>query len=211
MTPQRPNIKTGTRDVARLKRAEVANLRRGRTDSILRKLEGGDRRSIGRSNEVVADVLADPALLREVFSGLVSEDVVVRIRAADAVEKITAIHPEYLDSVRALLIGPVARLDQKEVRWHAAQMLPRVEWTDAERQQVLEILFEYLNDPSSIVKTFAMQALADLARQTRALRPKVLNHLRELTTIGTSAMKARGRKLLSEFGEPISLPTKRIR
>lgn len=193
-----------------MKHPEVANLRGGRMDSILRKLEGGDGRSIGRSNEVVAEVLGDPALFREVFSGLLSEDEVVRMRSADAVEKITARHPEYLDSVKALLIGPVAHLDQKEVRWHAAQMLSRVKWTDAERQQVLEILLEYLNDPSSIVKTFAMQALADMAQQIPSLRPSVLGHLRELTAIGTPAMKARGRKLLAEFGEPTSLPTKRI-
>ena len=180
-------------------------------DSILRKLEGGDRRSIGRSNEVVADVLADPALFREVFSGLLSEDAVVRMRSADAVEKITTRHPEYLESVRALLIGPVAHLDQKEVRWHAAQMLSRIKWTDAERQEVLEILFEYLNDPSSIVKTFSMQALADLARQSPALRPNVLDHLRRLTATGTPAMKACGRKLLAELGVLIRGPAKRAR
>ncbi len=36
---------------------------------LLQKLDGGDRRSIGRSEEVVADVLADPALFDVVFQG----------------------------------------------------------------------------------------------------------------------------------------------
>ena len=61
---------------------------------ILRKLEQGDRRSIGRSNEVVLDVLAEPRLFRAVFSGLYADDPLVRMRSADAAEKITARRPE---------------------------------------------------------------------------------------------------------------------
>jgi hypothetical protein len=166
---------------------------------ILRKLEGGDRRSIGRSNEVVADVIADPTLFHVLFSGLLSGNALVRMRSADAVEKITARHPEYLRPYRTKLIGEVARLDQKEVRWHVAQMFSRVKWSRTERQQVMSILVEYLNDRSSIVKTFAMQALADLAQEAPELRPTVLLNLQELTAIGTPAMKARGRKLLAQF------------
>lgn len=166
---------------------------------VLRKLEGGDRRSIGRSNEVVGDVIADPKLFEAVFSGLRSGDAVLRARAADAIEKVTAQHPEYLQPYRKELIGSIADCDQKEVRWHVAQMLPRIRWNTLERKRVLGILMGYLNDGSSIVKTFAMQALVDLARQTPELMPVVRVHLRELTAIGTPAMKARGRRLLREL------------
>ena len=64
--------------------------------SILEKLQGSDRRSIGRSNEVVAEVLAQPSLFDELFGGLLDADPIVRMRAADAVEKITAKHPDWL-------------------------------------------------------------------------------------------------------------------
>jgi hypothetical protein len=37
---------------------------------ILKKLAGGDRRSTGRANEVVSDVLNDPALFQVVFCAL---------------------------------------------------------------------------------------------------------------------------------------------
>ena len=174
---------------------------------LLNKLDGGDRRSIGRSNEVVADVLNDPGLFETVFSGLFADSPLLRMRSADAIEKITARHPEYLLPYKARLIKHIARIDQKEVRWHVAQMFSRVKWNRAERRQVLGILMEYLNDHSSIVRTFAMQALADLARQAPGLRPMVLLHLRELTATGTPAMKARGRRLLAEM----SGPTKRRR
>ena len=61
---------------------------------ILQKLKKGDRRSIGRSNEVVADVLANPRLFRIVFSGLFVDDPGVRMRSADVSEKVTTRRPE---------------------------------------------------------------------------------------------------------------------
>ncbi|MBL8412946.1 MAG: hypothetical protein JNM42_00730 [Propionivibrio sp.] len=173
---------------------------------ILSKLDGGDRRSIGRSNEVVAEVLADPGLFDAVFSGLLSASPIIRMRSADAIEKISARRPEHLLPYKNLLVERISRSDQKEVRWHVAQMLPRIEWTRDERQQVLGVLLDYLNDTSSIVKTFAMQALADLARQAPEMRPAARVHLRDLTVRGTPAMKSRGRKLLDEMESPSEVP-----
>jgi|CXWL01.1.fsa_nt_gi HEAT repeat protein len=169
------------------------------TPSILRKLKGGDRRSIGRSSEVVADVLADPRLFGALFAGLSVDDPVVRARAADAIEKISTVHPEYLRPYRAALLGELSRCDQKEVRWHVAQLLPRLRWNVRDRQKVCDILTDYLRDSSSIVKTFAMQALANLTAQAPELRPAVLRQLQKLTVSGTPAMRSRGRKLLKEL------------
>jgi HEAT repeat protein len=168
---------------------------------ILNKLEGGDRRSIGRSNEVVLEVLADPKLFKFVFSGMLANNPLLRMRAADAVEKITALHPEYLRRYKTKLLAQASRIDQKEVRWHVAQMLSRAEWNHREWKRVLDIILDYLNDSSSIVRTFAMQALADLSRQAPEIRPIALAHLQELTAIGSPAMKARGRKLLAGMQE----------
>ncbi len=176
--------------------------------SILRKLEGGDRRSIGRSNEVVAEVLAERKLFSDLFAGLSFDDPVVRARAADAVEKISAIHPECLRPYRATLAGELARCEQKEVRWHVAQMLSRLQWSTRERQEVYAILTDYLRDSSSIVKTFAMQALVDLSTQAPEFRPAVLRQLQKLTVRGTPAMRARGRKLVAELSGSIRRPAR---
>jgi hypothetical protein len=54
---------------------------------LLKKLAGGGLRSIGRSNEVVAQVIESPALISELFEGLFHEDARVRARASDALEK----------------------------------------------------------------------------------------------------------------------------
>ncbi len=163
---------------------------------LLERLTGGDRRSIGRSNEVVAAVLHDPSLFGVVFSGLWSTDALVRMRTADALEKITAKHPEWLQPYKEQLVRQVAQSRVQEVRWHVAQMLPRVQSNQEERAAMVAILLDYLGDKSKIVKTFAMQALAALAEQDSALRQHAIRVLEEQTRTGSPAMQSRGRKLL---------------
>jgi HEAT repeat protein len=166
---------------------------------ILKKLAGGDRRSIGRSDEVAAEVLADPALFGELFEGMLDDSPLIRMRAADAVEKITIEHPEYLRPYKKKLLKQVAKIDQQEVRWHAAQLFSRLELSKAERRLVVSILSDYLKDESKIVKTFAMQALADIAEQDAELRAPIIKKLETLTRTGSPAMKSRGRKLLAKL------------
>jgi hypothetical protein len=168
-------------------------------DDVLQKLTGGDRRSIGRVSEVVADVFNDPALFEVVFHAMLSDDPIIRMRSADAVEKITARHPEHLQPYKTKLIQQVAKIEQQEVRWHVAQMIPRLELSQEERAVVVGILLDYLNDESKIVKTFSMQALADLAERDASLRSQVIPLLEELTRTGSPAMRSRGRKLLEKL------------
>ena len=79
--------------------------------NILDKLAGGDRRSIGRVSEVVEEVLAEPALFDQLFAGMFSPDPVIRMRAADAIEKITTRHPEYLQPYKQPLLEQVAGIE----------------------------------------------------------------------------------------------------
>jgi len=165
-------------------------------DRILDKLTGGDRRSIGRSAEVVADLERDPTLLGAVVAGIMHADPLVRMRAADAVEKFTAARPELLQPFKRQLLGPIAAVDQQEVRWHVAQMLPRLRCTPRELGVALAILHGYLADQSAIVRTMSMHALADFAARDPALCAEIMPLLEGLTRTGTPAMRRRGRKLL---------------
>lgn len=166
---------------------------------ILEKLTGGDRRSIGRVDEVVAEVLNDPELFDPLFGAMLSHDPRIRMRAADAVEKITIRHPEYLQPYKSQLIRQVAKINQQEIRWHMAQMLPRLQVTPAEQALIIDLLRSYLKDKSKIVNSSAMQALADFAARDSNLRPEVIVTLEELTATGSPAMKSRGRKLLARL------------
>jgi hypothetical protein len=161
-------------------------------------LEGSDRRSIGRSNEVARLVLKEPRRFRELIRCLWDENPIVRMRAADA-EKVSAQKPRLLDRYKAELLGLLAEAEQIELRWHLAIMVPRLRLTARERQRAAFALQRYLQDRTSIVKTFALQGLSDLARDNSVLRGKVRLLLEQAVQSGTPAMKARARKLLKRY------------
>ena len=162
-------------------------------------LRGKDKRSIGRSNEVATLVLREPRRFPDLIECLWSDDPIVRMRAADAAEKVSAAKPELLVPFRAELLGMLAEAEQIELRWHLALMVPRLSLTVPERQRAFTALHHYLDDRSSIVRTFALQGLTELARKEPNLRSHVTGILEESLRSGTAAMKARARKLLKEM------------
>jgi len=170
-----------------------------RRQAIAAMLKGGDRRSVGRSGEVKKLVLRRPARFAELLECFWDEDPVIRMRAADAAEKITVARPELLKSHKPELLGLLDEAEQIELRWHLALMVPRLSLSRPERARAAAALQRYLEDRSSIVKTFALQGLADLARHDARLREPARRTLEENLRTGTAAMKARARKLLKEL------------
>jgi hypothetical protein len=133
------------------------------------------------------------------------------MRAADALEKLTRRRSSQPDPVRdallvllqrswkAPLIGLLSESTENKLRWCLAPVLPRLTLTISECRRVAAILRTCLEDKSSIVKTCAMQGLAELTRQDASLLPEVLDLLRILARSGTPAMRARGRILLRKL------------
>ena len=164
-------------------------------------LKGGARRSIGRADAVARTVVRQPKLLAVLIDGMADADPLVRMRAADAAEKATRQHPEWLVPFKGRLLGNIATSHQAELRWHVAQMLPRLALGRREERKAIQILMHYLRDDSRIVKVSSMQALADLAQHNPMLKPCVVPLLKKLTRTGSAAMRSRGRRLLSTFEE----------
>jgi hypothetical protein len=162
-------------------------------------LEGGDRRSICRADEVARLALKAPRRFRELIQCLWDENPVVRMRAADAAEKVSARKPRLLDIHKPELLGLLAEAEQIELRWHLAAMIPRLRLTPPDRLLAAAALQRYLDDRSSIVKTFALQGLADLAQNDAHLCTNVKHLLEEAVQSGTPAMRARARRLLKNF------------
>jgi hypothetical protein len=153
-------------------------------------LKGADRRSIGRANDVVALVLREKQRFPGLIGLLWSEDPVLRMRAADAAEKISLQEPGLLQPFKSELLGLPVEAEQKEL------MIPRLLLTRKERQRAAEALRRYLGDASSIVKTFALAGLAELAQSDPRLRSATGGILEAAARAGTPAMRARARKLL---------------
>lgn len=148
---------------------------------------------------MAAEVAAHPELFDELMGGLLAEDPVVRMRAADAAEKVTREHPEWLVRYKRMLLDLASRETEKEVRWHLAQMLPRLPLTAGERREVADVMRGYLEDRSSILRTLALHALTDLTKADGEGREEVRALLEQAVRSGTPAMRARAKRLLRQI------------
>jgi hypothetical protein len=172
---------------------------------------GRHRISSGRTAEVVSLVRAYPKKLTQLLECLWDEDPCVAMRAADALEKLTRRRSPVADAIqrsllktlqgtwKAPLIGLLAETNENKLRWCLAPVIPRLALTVPECKRVAETLQSYLDDQSSIVKTMALQGLADLTRQDTSLLPMVIDLLSIHSRSGTPAMRARGRMLLKQL------------
>jgi len=172
---------------------------------------GRYRISSGRTSEVVSLVRAYPKKAAQLFECLWDEDPCVAMRAADALEKLTRRRSPVPDDIqkallktlqgswKAPLLGLLAEATVNKLRWCLAPVVPRLKLTVPECRRVAEILQSYLEDRSSIVRTCALQGLADLTRQDASLLPEVVDLLRIHSRSGTPAMRARGRMLLKQL------------
>lgn len=165
-------------------------------DKIEKLLSIGDLRTAGKSEEVIKLVLANPKLFDNVVNSILSDNPGTRMRAIDAVEKISIDHPEWLKPYKNLFLTKIVEIDQKEVKWHVAQILPRFTLTQIERENVFNLMLRYLDDKSQIVITFAMQALADIAMQDTSYIDNVRRIVQNLMENGAPSQKSRGKILL---------------
>ncbi|MGB2628038.1 MAG: hypothetical protein WAK20_14725 [Candidatus Acidiferrum sp.] len=88
--------------------------------NVLALLEGGDRRSVGRADDVAAFVAHRPEVFPKLIAGLWSPDPLVRMRAADAIEKVTRKNPALLTAYKKELLDLISGTRQQELRWHLA-------------------------------------------------------------------------------------------
>ncbi len=168
---------------------------------ILKKLRGGDRRSIGQADQVVEEVLANTTLFEPVFQGMTHEDPVVRMRASDVIEKVTRVRPELLAGFCSRVIDLLKTGQQQEVCWHLAQIAPRLACQPQERSRLLDLLKGLLSHKSKIVQVSAMEALTALAEETPALTGEVIRLVEAQMASGAPSVTARGRKLLQRLRE----------
>jgi len=162
-------------------------------------LSGGDRRSIGRSDEAAALAIADLATRLELVRLLDSTDPLVRMRAADALEKVSREAPELLRVFRALFLRMAGPERQPEVRWHLAQIIPRLSLNADERARAVEALRHYLEeDGSAIVQTWALNAIVEIAREDERFGTLAESLLQEGLESRHASVRSRSRALLLE-------------
>ena len=165
-------------------------------DSVFAMLGGGDRRSIGRAREAAALAQGNADVFGFLIEGLAHEDPIVRMRCADAAEKASASAAAFLQSHAETILATAAGARDKEIRWHIAQMLPRLKLTKTQRGRALAILQDYFEDRSRIVAANALQALVALSASDPALAARIRQLVERCAVDGPPSLRARAQKLL---------------
>jgi hypothetical protein len=153
---------------------------------------------------LISEWIADrPRNLPRLVALLWDEDQGVANRAADVLERVTRTPTKALKAsvarYKVELIGLLSDATFPKVRWNLALTLPRLELTIPECRRIAAALKTWLDDSSSIIKTAALHALAELTRQDSDSLPEVIDLLRLKGRSGTPAMRARSRILLNKL------------
>jgi hypothetical protein len=106
---------------------------------------GGKTNSLGRADEVLNSVLEDKAKLEELYACLFHSDAWVRMRAADCLEKICRVHPEWIEPYIDKIFTDLAGSTQPSIQWHLAQIFAEVSLTAKQTKQVILWLKERLS------------------------------------------------------------------
>jgi hypothetical protein len=168
------------------------------------KLKGGDLRSIGSSTAIISEI-TNQNKFDKLFQGLFDTDRLVVMRAADAIEKITKIHPEYLDSHKKELLELFQTANHIELKWHLAQLIPRLiirlKLDEKEMGMAWDKLTLWALDRSGsrIVRINSMQALFDIQKQCPELKKDFTDTISKMERENIPSIVARIKKLRKEM------------
>lgn len=159
-------------------------------------LSGGDLRSVGNSNKVVAQV-SDQHSFDKLFGCLFHTDRTVVMRAADAIEKITAIEGSYLHPHKRELIALLHNAQHIELKWHLAQLVSRLQLSPTELSKVWRLLTNWAQNQheSKIVRVNSLQSLRDLCQRWPTRTQSLKELISKLKKENVPSLTARINKL----------------
>lgn len=160
-------------------------------------LTGGNPRSLGRTEEVVRSVLRNRSRLDDLFACLFAHDEVVRMRAADALEKVCRERPDWLEPFTDRLLTEVSQINQPSVQWHLAQMLGELPLTEGQKAKAIEVLKRNLETATDwIVLNYSLEVFAEFTKEEVALRQYFIRQLKKHQSSRHKSVAKRATKLL---------------
>ena len=166
-----------------------------RINRFTKELLGNDLRSAG--NTKVVDSVTDQESFDELFELVFHHERPLVMKAVDAVEKITLKNAHYLKPHRAQLLGILASADHKELKWHIAQLITRIQLDKKELIKVWHVLkYWALNrNESKIVRVNSLHGLYELSREHHQLRSDYQKIVATMRHEKVPSIQARIRKL----------------
>lgn len=163
-------------------------------------LSGGDLRSIGKSNSVVS-LIVNQQDFDELFKLIFLDDQLLVMRAIDAIEKITLKHPNYLIKHKHEILNLSTVAHDKELKWHLAQIIPRLSLTPHELTKAWKLLTIWALDKnnSRIVRVHSIQGLFEMLKENNELTQDFALTLTELEKEDIPSINARIRSIKNKI------------
>ena len=158
-------------------------------------LSGGDLRSIGQTNLVVG-LTENQNQFDNLFQLLFNPERIIAMRAADAIEKITAVKNDYLKSHKAEILDLLYKAEDKELKWHVALIVARLKLSNQELGKVWQLLTKWSTNKkeSKIVRVNSLQALFNLLGQKKELQQDFSLTISQVQTENIPSINARIKK-----------------
>lgn len=159
---------------------------------------GGKKNSLGLTEEVVQEVLRDKNWLAELYECLFDEDAWIRMRAADGLEKVCRVRPEWLESYLEKLFTDMGKSTQASLLWHFAQIIGEVSLTTAQSNAALQWLKDILRSPNAdwIVAANAMTTLTQFAQKGLISKAEAADLVATQLQHASQSVRRRAQKLL---------------
>ena len=166
-------------------------------------LTGGHPNSLGRTEEVVAIVLADPTRFTDLLDCYRSDDDVVRLRVSSALKRIEPTRRDLILDHLDRYVTLAAALDQPSADWTLAQLFGRMadDLTPAWKDKAQALLKRNLAEKTDwIVLNTTMETLTGWAKGDEALADWLRPHLERLAGDNRKSVAARARKYQKALG-----------
>lgn len=163
-------------------------------------LLGKDLRTT-RQNGLVVQSVHDQQTFDELFGLVFHHERPLVMRAVDAVEKLTSKHPEFLRPHKSQLLSVLKSADHKELKWHVAQLVPRIDLTAEELNDVWHTLAYWVlnKNESKIVRVNALQGLFDLSKGNAGLKEEFQNIMLAMEHEMIPSIQARMKKIKTKM------------
>lgn len=159
-------------------------------------INGGDLRSIGLADELIP-IINNQLEFDRLFNYLYSNDRLQRMRAVDAIEKITINKREYLAKYTNELIEMAEKAKDKELKWHLALLVSRLSLNNNELNAVWNRLTDWAKDKkeSKIVRVNSIQGLNEISKIYKTNGKQLEDIIKELKKENIPSINARIKKL----------------
>ncbi len=163
-------------------------------------LAGGDLKSLGKTNAVIKSI-KNQSQFDELFQCLHNPNPVIAMRAADAVEKITITNTDFLSKHKKELFQLCSQVKQKEVQWHLALLLPRLQLIKNEFEKAWHLLTTWAKDKtnSRIVRVHSIQGLFELLPHQKELLQDFILTLMQMEVERIPSIDARIRRFRKQM------------